>query len=76
MWEVIVRKCQTENTAKGPSGEYKRFLNVDTIQTNHAILRKGKTEQEKVWAYLSEHSQTLAGVKDSLNNDLEKSEAI
>lgn len=52
------------------------FLGVDTIETNHPILGKGKIEQEKVGAYLSEHIQTPTGVSDSLNNDLKKSEAI
>ncbi|NWT13257.1 TF7L2 factor, partial [Vireo altiloquus] len=42
------RNCQSENTAKGLSEEYERFLDVDTIETNCPILRKGKIEQEKV----------------------------
>lgn len=49
MWEVIVRKCQTENTAKRLSGEYERFLDVDTIEANNPILRTGKMEEKKVW---------------------------
>lgn len=49
------RNCQSENSAKGLSEEYERFLDVDTIETNCPILRKGKIEQEKVEAYLLEH---------------------
>lgn len=49
------RNCQSENTAKGFSEEYERFLDVDTIETNCPILRKGKIEQEKVEVYLLEH---------------------
>lgn len=70
------RNCQSENTAKGLSGEYERFLDVDTIEANCPILRKGKIEQEKVEAYLLEHIRTPTGVSDSLNNDLEKSETV
>lgn len=47
MWEVIVRKCQTENTAKRLSGEYERFLDVDTIEANNPILRTGKMEEKR-----------------------------
>lgn len=49
------RNCQSENTAKGFSEEYERFLDVDTIETNCPILRKGKIEQEKEEVYLLEH---------------------
>lgn len=49
------KNCQSENTAKGFSEEYERFLDVDTIETNCPILRKGKIEQEKVEVYLLEH---------------------
>jgi len=65
-----------------PNGKYCRgtfwgiSLDVDTIETNRPILRKGKIEQEEVGVYLSEHIQAPTGVSDSLNNDLEKSEAI
>lgn len=51
-------------------------MDVDTIETNCPILRKGEIEQEKVEAYLLEHIRTPTGVSDSLNNDLEKSETI
>lgn len=51
-------------------------MDVDTIETNCPILRKGKIEQEKVEAYLLEHIRAPTGVSDSLNNDLEKSETI
>lgn len=70
------RNCQSENTAKGFSEEYERFLDVDTIETNCPILRKGKIEQEKEEVYLLEHIWTPSGVSDSLNDDLEKSETI
>lgn len=51
-------------------------MDVDTIETNHLILRKEKIEQEKVQVYLSGYIQTATGVSDSLNTDLENSEAI
>lgn len=51
-------------------------MDVDTIETSHPILRKEKIEQEKVGVYLFGHIQTPTGVSDSLNTDLEKSEAI
>ncbi|NWR07833.1 TF7L2 factor, partial [Paradoxornis webbianus] len=41
------RNCQSENTAKGLSGEYERFLDVDAVETNCPILREGKIEQKK-----------------------------
>lgn len=49
------RNSQTENTAKGLFEEYERCLDVDTIETNCPILRKGKMEQDKVEVYLLEH---------------------
>lgn len=49
-------------------------MDTDIKETNCPVPRKGKTEQEKVEAYLLKHIRTPSGVGDSLTNDLEKSE--
>jgi len=58
VWEGIFRKYWTENTAKRLSGEYEKFLDVDTMETNDPILGIGIIEQEKVGCYLWAHPKS------------------
>lgn len=58
VWEGIFRKYWTENIAKGLSGEYEKFLDVDTMEINDLILARGKIEQEKVGGYLWAHPKS------------------